>query len=106
MSGGHFNYMNFDCLDGEWRDEELDELFRDLFVGADFSIRGYGGLFQTLDFWLSSDICEETYRRKVAEFKAKWMRRTPRDRVEFYQQKIQAYADKCIAEFGERVEGE
>lgn len=44
MSGGHFNYMDFDCLDGEWRDEELNELFRDLFVGADFSIRGYGGL--------------------------------------------------------------
>lgn len=106
MSGGHFNYMNFDGLDGEWRDEELDELFHDLFVGCDFSIRGYGGLFQSLDFWLSSDIREETYRRKVAEFKTKWMKRTPKSRVEFYQSKIQAYADKCIAEFGERVEGE
>lgn len=100
MSGGHFNYMNFDGLDGEWRDEEMGELFHDLFVGGDFSIHGYGGLLQSLDFWLSSDIREETYRRKVAEFKAKWMERTPKSRVEFYQRKIQEYADKCKREFG------
>lgn len=100
MSGGHFNYMDFDGIDGEWRDEELDELFHDLFVGGDFSIRGYGGLLQSLDFWLSADVGEETYRRKVAEFKAKWMKRTPKSRVEFYQRKIQEYADKCKREFG------
>ena len=106
MSGGYFNYNDYSELSSVWKDEEMNELLYDLFYGADFSIRGYSGLFQTLDFWLSSDICEETYRRKVAEFKAKWMRRTPSDRVEFYQSKIQAYADKCIAEFGERVNGE
>lgn len=104
MSGGYFNYMNFDGLDGEWRDEELDELFHDLFVGGDFSIRGYGGLFQSLDFWLSADVGEEAYRKRVKLFKDKWMRRTPKNRVEFYQRKIQDYADKCKAEFGGKVE--
>lgn len=103
MSGGYFNYMCPDNLDGEWRDEELDELVHDLFVGGDFSIRGYGGLLQSLDFWLSSDTSEETYRKQVDGFKAKWFRRTPKNRVEFYQQKIQEYADKCIAEFGGKV---
>lgn len=106
MSGGYFNYMCPDYLDGEWRDEELDEMVHDLFFGGDFSIRGYGGLLQTLDFWLSSDTSEETYREQVDGFKAKWFRRTPKNRVEFYQRKIQDYADKCKREFGGKVEND
>ena len=102
MSGGHFgwNYMP-DDLDGEWRDEEINELYRDLFCGGDFSVRGYGGLFQSLDFWLSGDIDEESYREAVSQFKTKWMHRTPRNRVEFYQQKLKDYADKLKKEMGE-----
>ena len=102
MSGGHFgwNYMPED-LDGEWRDEEINELFNDLMCGGDFSVRGYGGLFQSLDFWLSGDTDEESYREAVSQFKTKWMPRTPMNRVEFYQQKLQDYADKLKREMGE-----
>lgn len=74
------------------------------FDGTPGSVRvaasGYGGLAQSLDFWLSDDTGEEHYRDAVARFKAKWMRRTPRNRVEFYEGKIQAYADKCKVELG------
>ena len=102
MSGGHFgwNYMPED-LDGVWRDEEINELFSDLMCGGEFSVRGYGGLFQSLDFWLSSDIGEERYREAVDAFKKKWMHRTPKNRIEFYQQKLQDYADKLKREMGD-----
>ena len=102
MSGGHFgwNYMP-DDLDGVWRDEEINELFSDLMCGGEFSVRGYGGLFQSLDFWLSSDIGEESYRKAVDAFKKKWMHRTPRNRIEFYQRKLQDYADKLKREMGD-----
>lgn len=95
MSGGHFGYYPFDDIASQWQDEEINELFHDLFVGGDFSVHGYGGLFQSLDFYLSCDIGEDGYKKKVQEFKNKWFRRTPKNRVEFYQGKIQEYADRC-----------
>ena len=99
MSGGHFGWSYApEDLDGEWRDEEINELYFDLFCGGEFSVRGYGGLFQSLDFWLSGDTDEESYREAVSQFKAKWMHRTPRNRVAFYQQKLQDYADKLKRE--------
>lgn len=102
MSGGHFDYSySPQDLDGEWRDEEINELFNDLMCGGEFSVRGYGGLLQSLDFWLSGDIDEERYREAVTEFKKKWMHRTPRTRVEFYQNKLQECADKLKKEMGD-----
>lgn len=102
MSGGHFDYRYYpEEIDGHWEDAELNELYNDLFCGGEFSVRGYGGLFQSLDFWLSGDIEEETYREAVSEFKAKWFRRTPKNRVEYYKGKIQEYADRCKRELGE-----
>lgn len=102
MSGGHFGWSwTPEDLDGEWRDEEINELFNDLFCGGGFSVRGYGGLFQSLDFWLSADTDEESYREAVAAFKRKWFHRTPKNRVEFYQQKLQDYADRLKREMGE-----
>ena len=104
MSGGalfDYTYPNLGEADGKWHDEELNELYHDLFCGSDFSVRGYGGLSQSLDFWLSGDTSEEDYREAVAMFKSKWMHRTPRNRVEFYQCKLQEYADKCKKEMGE-----
>ncbi len=111
MSGGvlfDYTWPNLQEADGKWHDNELDELYHDLFCGGEFSVRGYGGLAQSLDFWLSDDTGEEHYRDAVARFKAKWMHRTPRNRVEFYEGKIQAYADKCKVELGlkEFEEGE
>lgn len=102
MSGGHFGWSwTPEDVDGEWRDEEINELFRDLMCGGEFSVRGYGGLFQSLDFWLSGDTGEESYREAVAAFKKKWMHRTPKNRVEFYQQKLQDYADRLKREMGD-----
>lgn len=101
MSGGHFGWNHyFDDIEGEWQDCELNELFADLFCNGEFSVRGYGGLFQTLDFWLSGDVSEETYRKAVARFKAKWFHRTPRNRLEFYQRKLQEHCDRLKREMG------
>lgn len=104
MSGGalfDYTYPRFDEAAEKWQDEELNELYHDLFMGEEFSVRGYGGLCQTLDFYLSDDTSEEFYRKQVAAFKKKWMRRTPKGRVEFYQEKLQKYADRLKMEMGE-----
>lgn len=102
MSGGHFGY-NSVCydLEGAWRDEEINELISDLFFNGDFAVRDYGGLFQSLDFYLSYDTSEEDYREAVAKFKAKWFHRTPKNRVEFYQQKLQERCDELKIELGD-----
>lgn len=104
MSGGKlfgYTWPDLDEADGKWRDEELNELYHDLFCGGEFSVRGYGGLCQSLDFFLSGDTDEEDYRDAASRFKAKWMHRTPRNRVEFYQRKLQEYADRLKKEMGE-----
>lgn len=103
MSGGvlfDYGMPQFDDPEGKWGDEEVEELYRDLCLGGEFSPRDYGGLMLSLDFWLSGDTSEEDYREALARFKAKWFHRTPRNRVEFYEGKIQAYADKCKVELG------
>ena len=102
MSGGHFGYGYYpDDLDRQWCDEEINELYHDLFCGGDFSVRGYGGLYQSLDFWLSGDICKEDYRKAVTEFKKKWFRRTPKQRLEYYQNKLQESCDRLKREMGD-----
>ena len=101
MSGGHYQSYSLACDEVYWHDHELDELWRDLTQGKEFSVRGYDGLLQSLDFYECSDTTEEDYRKAVSEFKRKWFRRTPRGRVEFYQRKLQEYADELKKEMGE-----
>lgn len=99
MSGGHFDYASLPYeLEGAWRDEEINELIEDLFCNGEFSVRGYGGLLQSLDFWIACDTCEDSYREKVAAFKAKWFRRTPKNRCEYYQAKLQERCDELKKE--------
>lgn len=125
MSGGHFNYKNEDVayeMCGQWRDEELNELFFDLFGGdgyrspfagcgskpreCEFGVRG-GGLAEALDFWLACDIGEEAYREQVERFKRKWLiKKTPANRVEFYRQRFREYAENIAAEFERQLCGE
>lgn len=103
MSGGslfNYTYPSFECADGKWRDAELNELYHDLFIGGEFSVRGHGGLTQSLDFWVSGDICEDRYREKVMAFKAKWFRRTPKNRIEYYEGKMQEACDRYKMELG------
>ena len=109
MSGGvlfDFRWPNLGEADSKWHDEEMNELYHDLFVGGEFSVRGYDGLAQSLDFWLSDDTDEEHYRKQLARFKAKWFHRTPKNRIEYYEGKIQEYADRCKAELGLLAERE
>lgn len=106
MSVGHFGYWAVpDELDGAWMDEEVNDMFRDLFLGGEFSVRGYGGLMQSLDFALSGDIGEEGYREALGRFKAKWLGRTPDDRLEFYQAKLQERCDQLKRELGACAKG-
>ena len=100
MSGGRYRVYGLDCSEVDWCDHELNELWRDLTTGKEFSVRGYDGLLQSLDFYECSDIEREDYEKAVQAFKAKWFHRTPRNRVEFYERRIQDFADRCKRELG------
>ena len=102
MSGGHFDYYQYrtaETFENRWQDEELNQLFEDLFI------RGFGhrdgGLVCSLDLYLSGDIEEESYREEVQAFKDKWFGRTPEDRVEFYAEKLQEHCNRYKKELGE-----
>ncbi len=126
MSGGHFDVYTgnlVDELQGEWQDEEINDLFEDLFGRGwngkrsvfghrspyvehdkvEFGPRG-GGLFESLDFWLSGDTSEEDYRDDVRRFKEKWFRKTPKNRVEYYQRKFTEYATEMLDKFREELQ--
>ena len=79
MSGGELfdnTYPNFGLAGGKGEDDKLNELYYDLFIGGEFAVRKSGGLCQSLDFYLSGDICEEGYLRKLERFKVKWFGQT------------------------------
>lgn len=64
MSGGSFNYMYGQIEDtyvGEMEDRELNEMIKDLCY-----------VLHALEWWKSADYAEDSYRKKVATFKAKW----------------------------------
>lgn len=117
MSGGHFNLYGgniADELNGQWEDEEINALFFDLFgcgwyqrptlfsrreQECEFGPHG-GGLFEALDYWLSCDTSEDEYREEVKRFKRKWLhKKTPRNRVEFYQSLFEEHAKEVTERF-------
>ena len=103
MSGGElfdYRWPDFEAADGKWADKEMDELYRDLFIGGEFAVRSYGGLAQSLDFWLSGDIGEEGYRDAVKRFKEKWFHRTPKSRVDYYRRVMDEACERCKMELG------
>lgn len=64
MSGGSYDYIYSKLLsecEGRMYDAEMDDLIKDL-----------AEVLHALEWWQSSDISEDTYREKVAIFKAKW----------------------------------
>lgn len=75
MSGGCFNYAchHIDDLAGHMEDPELDELM------ADVSRLAYD-----LEWYKSGDTSEETYRKTVKAFKAKWFKAERNKRIEKY----------------------
>lgn len=112
MSGGHFDYVQDRVageMAGQWRDEELNELFYDLFQAPLWNNRD-GGLATALDLWLSCDIDEEAYREQVAKFKRKWINRSQGQRAEFYAGKLQERCNELKAELmagaDDRLDGE
>ena len=64
MSGGHLNYICYtidNYLVGEMQDEVMNEFVKD-----------FAELTHDLEWWLSADYGEETYRKSLKEFKEKW----------------------------------
>lgn len=75
MSGGHYDYFcwKMNELDGEFKDKELDDLWRDMKKIA-----------KELEWWQSCDTSEKTYRREVAKFKEKWFGQSREDMLKKY----------------------
>lgn len=64
MSGGSYNYTCYRVEDeyvGAMHDAELDEMMKDLV-----------DVLHDVEWWQSSDIGEDDYRKTVKAFKKKW----------------------------------
>lgn len=85
-------------LVGRMHDEELDAMMADLFAYGRDDTKDQAGPVIALSMWEASDWGEDEYREAVKRFKDKWFKRTPKNRVEFYQGKLQEYCDKLKAE--------
>lgn len=73
MSGGSYNYTCFRVEDeyvGQMHDKELDEMMRDLV-----------NVLHDVEWWQSSDIGEDDYRKIVRAFKEKWFNQTRAERL-------------------------
>lgn len=65
MSGGSYGYISDRLLDeceNRMHDREINALIQDL-----------AKVLHDLEWWQSSDISEEAYRKTVSEFKKKWL---------------------------------
>lgn len=68
MSGGSCDYICYrieETLVGKMNDPVMDELVKD-----------FVGVAHDLEWWQSDDYSENTYRKTVEDFKAKWFTRT------------------------------
>ncbi len=68
-------------------DRELSELMADVIC-----------LLHTLEWCESCDIGEETYEECVKKFKAKWMHRTEKDRLNSYLDDLKSYYEELAEE--------
>lgn len=71
MSGGSYDYKCYEFEDyyvGKMYDKELDELCKDLVK-----------VLHDVEWWQSSDIGEEGYRKTVQKFKEKWLKQYNKD---------------------------
>ena len=95
MSGGSYNYISFKLLDeceGRMHDAELDELVKDL-----------SEVLHDLEWWQSADTDEESYRRTVRSFKAKWFEADAR--VRNLERIINEKTEELRAELMEMIGG-
>ena len=113
MSGGSLNYIAYEINDelfenrietnytnvcdeknariarnlNPMHDRELSELMADVMC-----------LLYGLEWFDSCDIVEETYKECVNKFKAKWMHRTEKDRLNSYLLDLKSYYEKLVEE--------
>lgn len=76
MSGGSHGYICYrieEELCGQMYDAELNDLMKDIVE-----------LAHDLEWYDSSDISEESYKKTVAEFKRKWFKAKREDRLKVY----------------------
>ena len=76
MSGGSHGYICYrieEELCGQMYDAELNDLMKDIVK-----------LAHDLEWYDSSDIGEESYKKTVAEFKRKWFKAEREDRLKVY----------------------
>ena len=69
-------------------DRELSELMADVMC-----------LLHALERYDSCDIGEEKYKECVNKFKAKWLKRTEKDRLNSYLEDLKSYYEKLVEEF-------
>lgn len=92
MSGGSLNYISYKIeeeLVGRMEDAELNDLMKDV-----------AELAHALEWYLSYDTSESTYRDKVNEFKRKWFKSNREERLKGY---IDEVLDKTRKELYEMI---
>lgn len=80
MSGGSYGYKYFiveDYYAGKMYDTELNEMMSDLVE-----------VLHDVEWWQSSDISEEDYRKTVSDFKKKWFKRSSVKVKEFIEKEF------------------
>lgn len=99
MSGGSYDYIYYkleETCSGEMHDAEMDDMIKDLCE-----------VLHDLEWWMSGDTCEETYRKTLAKFKAKWFKGDRTTRLKGYIDKqIGVVRRELYAMLGEILDGE
>lgn len=72
-------------------DRELSELMADVMC-----------LLHALEWYESCDIGEESYKKYVNKFKAKWFTRTGKDRLNSYLEDLKSYYEELVKELKEK----
>ena len=88
MSGGSFDYMYYkiqETYSGEMRDPELNEMLKD-----------FCRVLHDLEWWVSCDYGEDTYRQTVKEFKDKWFGKTEEERIEKAINQVSQQTEKYL----------
>lgn len=57
-------------------------------------------LLHSCEWYKSGDNCEETYRKHLKQFKAKWFKRTNADVIESYKDDLKSYYEELATELG------
>lgn len=91
MSGGSYNYMYSRINDeyiGRMHDSQLDAMMKDLV-----------DLLHDLEWWMSCDYSEDTYRKSVTEFKKKWFKQTKIDVQNQIESEFEKTKNELLKEF-------